>query len=332
MKKSTCLAILIALTASGAFAAPGANSQLLQDHPQFCGTPDTAVPAPPEISVLISSFDNHLFIRGKEVNAPDNRNFGLPAIDLIESAQEICPLSTNRYALFGELGRTGGTGVLILDAANATVVDLFRTYNPVLSPDKRWLAFREFYPPSDTQCEKYSLYNMQESPEQNHGHIKFMGRKTGDAGRRIFPVGMTQEDVFGKPDEYCHSAEWGTLSWSADGKALAFGDALTGKEGPDGESPDPVISIILIMIGSDGSTSASIHPWSEAAICPKCSSGGEHLRVKRIAVGPAQGNDRLVTISFDNVYPGMRPPPGIKDLVLHSSDFKPAKPETWVRQ
>ncbi len=110
---------------------------------------------------------------------------------------------------------------------------------------------------------------------------------------------------------------------------MAFADSVAGKQDENGEYSNKIHQIVLLKIGSDGSTTALVHQWSRAEVCPECPKKmATDVGVSNIAVGPEQGGDRLITISFRTVFPGQSK---FNDLELHTSDFQPAKPEIWQR-
>jgi hypothetical protein len=301
MKNTTSLVFAIFAAASMVF---GEGHQLLQDRPEYCGTPGVSIPAPPDISILTSvdeqGTENKLFIRGKEIKAPEG----------MEVAHQICPLSANRYLLFGEVAGGDGTEMDIIDTSKAKITAGMGAWgDPILSPDKRWVAYRMFYPRhmEDTFTEIYILWDLQNAEQ----HATDWG-----ASKAVYPLGVRLPGGGAcVPERYEHRADTNGFYWSTDSKALVFADRLPGKKNSDIN----IRSIVLVTIGPDGSTSTGVHLWSGADICPKCTS----WNISNIVVGPAEGGDRLITVAFGS---------GVKDLQLHSSDLQPAKPEVYEGQ
>jgi hypothetical protein len=145
------------------------------------------------------------------------------------------------------LGRLNGDAseVIVLGLDNFEIVDRFYCYAPILSPDKRLLAFIKFFPSHFVEgvSDIYLLYDFRESPAGNRS----LGVNVGDVqnvGRIVYPPQLNDKtsDNTGKPESEIHMLESGALFWSPTGDRLVFADRYQGK-----------ISLVIANISRSGS-------------------------------------------------------------------------------
>lgn len=287
-----------------------AVGQLLQRRPDFCGAPGALVPLPRNVSAVSYPEKGYSDLSVRE-GAPPVR------LDMDEVIDQVCELPGNRIAVFGNSGAYG-TNISIVDTQKAALVDTFLVYDPILSPNKRWLVYRKFFPrqtdlpPSD----EYLLYDLSRSPAQNRPSEPFsLDRLDTDVGTPIYPVGWKNEpgDNIGAPESQRH-AHVSPFFWSPDSRAVVFADMI--QEG----RPD----VVLVMIDDKGGTTASVYPY-----IPMVCTGEEAIARGRqaqplIVFGPPQGADLSVSIDFQSA--GCKP----VRLRLRRDDFRPAKGENRV--
>jgi hypothetical protein len=158
MKKRTVLAVLIILLAA---AISPALCQIPQEYPELCGNADQPVPLPPNLSVAFRGSTTVLTIG----TGGSSQSIGLlPETD--PEVQEVCPILSGRLAIFG---LSVGYAVNIVNPATETVDDAFMAYDPAMSPDRRWIASRAFYPPQREVrlSEEYLLYDLTAGAKAN---------------------------------------------------------------------------------------------------------------------------------------------------------------------
>jgi hypothetical protein len=290
-------------------------AQIDQTHPELCARPAGAVPIPPNLSVTVDRSVGHadLFL-GNGLSAV---KIDIPGV--VVEIEEVCPLLDGRVVLFG--GTYNSTNINIIDPAAAKLTDSFSGFNPAMSPNQRWLAFRKFYPRHTElpTSEEYLLYDLTRTAAQNRP-AGIAPDDWQDVGVPIFPLGMNNSltDHIGLPEDQQHRAGSNSFFWASDSQAMVFGDILQDR-----------FATILVTIDESGATKAYVHPIKVSETCP---GKPDHLDsfgvfIEHADIGPAIEGDRLIHLS-------LRPTPGVcepKDMELHSADFQPAKPEVHVR-
>ena len=99
------------------------------------------------------------------------------------------------------LGREGGglSTVVLIDAQRGQVLDRFTGFRPVLSPDRRWIAFTRFHPlgggPRNPE-DQWRLYQVTASAAENRRDVPraLVAERDGEglwdlAGQPLFPLG-----------------------------------------------------------------------------------------------------------------------------------------------
>lgn len=286
--------------------------QVSQSRPEFCGLAGQVVPLPPGIQTTTNR-DTHAL----ELTARS----GVPAIRLPlwdGRIDQICPLSEDGLVIFGN----DGTSINIVDIAQGTLVDTFLSYDPVLSPDKRWIIFRKFLPRNTElpASDEYLLYDLSKSPAQNRPTGVYTHRPGDwdigldvDVGRAAYPAGWKNEsgDNIGVPTEQRHGLT-SPFFWSPDSGAIVFSDL--GSHGS---------SLVRISIEETGVTKASVYPLPVAKGC-NVDQAGQYTFVRRIEFGPREASDQLLFADVETTGCSTR------SLQLHSAEFRPAKAESRV--
>ncbi len=281
--------------------------QISQIHPELCGKPDGVVPLPPNISATVdrSVGQANLFI-GPGNSAP---KISLPGV--VNEIDEVCPISGDRVVIFSSSGYS--SWVNVVDSMKASLVDSIHGFSAVMSPNQRWIVYGKFYPrftelpPSS----EYLVYDLTKRPAQNRPASVAVDDYE-DVGAVIFPLGQKNLpfDNIDVSKNQQHQLASESFYWSADDRAVVFGDLLQGK-----------FSVVLVTLDENGNTTASVSPISIFDICGKATDieGLRHLEAAE--VGPDQSGDRSIRLGFNN--PNCSP----KTLEFHPSDFQPAKPE-----
>ena len=115
--------------------------QIAQSYIEYCGLPGGANPPLTDISATVDRAKGSatLYIGSGSPAA------GIPLEDaLISEIAQVCPLSNGRLVVFADM--VGASAIYLIDKASASVMDLFWAFDPVISPDQRWIAYAKFYP------------------------------------------------------------------------------------------------------------------------------------------------------------------------------------------
>ena len=232
---STLYKLIAALTMVSAFG------QIRQDRPELCGKPDfVTVPT----NVQTDKNDLVVTLRDTQVSI---------RIPIHGTVEQVCPIAAtllqpSRYLVFVQAPSRGSREILVLEANTGALLDRFRTYNAVVSPDQNWIAYQAFSPPSPEYSDQYYLYDLSEAPDakfrDSEGSIK-----AGTKGRLVYPVveGGGPPDEIGLSDDHKHQAA-GIFVWSSDSHALVFADLHNGRT-----------SIVLVRLKPAG-PEATVYP------------------------------------------------------------------------
>lgn len=132
--------------------------QILQDHPGLCGagTPQVAVPAGFTATINPTNGEAILDYAGRKI-ALDGIN---------DEIWQVCPLPSGKVVIFGF--NFVGFEISIVDLKRGDVSDSFLAYDPVMSPNQRWIAYRDFFPPQSQVLfsEEYLLYDLEASASE----------------------------------------------------------------------------------------------------------------------------------------------------------------------
>lgn len=270
--------------AAGVFISTCAYGQILQSRPELCGNKGyVAVP-----TGLVAK-DGKLLL-----TAGSSRDF---EIDILSGStvHQVCPLSSDRMLIFVQASQGGSYEVFIINTRTGVTFERFRTFNPSVSPNGRWLIYQVFYAHPPDPSDEYILYDLAKSPEEN----TMPGRKRNwedIRGRTVYPAvvdGKPFHNV-GLPPSQRHSRASGDFSWSADSKAVAFADRMvTGT------------SLVLIDVR---------HPIPTARTF--------QLKGRPFAIVSMDLQSRFLIITYKFDYFSIAPP--LKTMTVQLDDFKPA--------
>ena len=128
----------------------------------------------------------------------------------------------------------------------------------MISPDQRWIACTKYYPRGTElpASDEYILYDLSKGPSENHVPALSSQYPEG-VGKAIYPLGWKNEfaDNIGLPESQRHYMV-SQFFWSPDSDAVAFGDRLLDE-----------LSIVVIKIEKNGTTTALVHPIGDPAWC-----------------------------------------------------------------
>jgi hypothetical protein len=246
-----------------------------------------------------------------EVNG-SARRIELPGIQ--DEIQQVCVIPGARLVVFGW---HGAYSVYIIDQSKGTVVDSFTSYSPVMSPDHRWLAMRQFYAPQSdfVASEQYLLYDLTGSRDANRHPV---GRHTSwTPGWEIYPVVANNApiDPLDVPESNTHQFRASSFYWSQDSQYLVFADAVQNS-----------LSVVLSsIVGGEIKTYAHRVPSSDA--CPSDPSSvadTASLTLKHADV-TSVGNSPIIVAQLGTASPTCTP----KQITLGLADFKLAEAEAW---
>lgn len=183
-----------------------------------------------------------------------------------------------------------------MDARKPALLDSFYAYTPTLSPDRRWLIFRRFYPSHGVNAsEQYFLYDAESERERgiDRGNDVSIADPAGILVYPRHPNGKPGDNI-DLPLEMTHRFRTTEFYWAPDSSAVAFADSV-----------DKNLSIVLVTSGADpGVYTAAI---SVAEICP----GGEArldeatLSDARIASLPEGDHDVSIEVRIPQCRPSV---------------------------
>lgn len=288
-----------------------AYAQIAQDRPELCSSLNP-VPLPLGMNAVLKRPGVDLTIR---LTDQSSKTIYLPSPDAI---RQVCPLPDYRVAAFGVLRGGDGYGVWILSERDGTILDTMGSRDPRLSPDGRWLIYRERYPTrSAGPFEQYLLYDLARSPAENR--LAGSGSRY-PPGRLVYPVtaGRTRLEDLKVPADRYHAFVGKAFFWSADSKTVVFADRV-----------GAAASIVVIKIDGDDPT-AYVHALTAQEVC----AGREPRQdlassVELTAAYVAEGGSRDLLVRFS--------PQGWLDstfacrnsLPLNSSSLTLAEPELY---
>ena len=268
--------------------------QISQNHPELCGDSTKTVPLPPGMSATINHSNGAATLR-----YGPNR-----AIDLgyaIDEVRQVCRVESDKLVAF--TWDSIGYDVKIIEQSTGILVDSFAAYDPVMSPNQRWIASRNFYPPQSEIriSEEYLLYDLDASPSDNrHNPTPYTSGVLGWAMYPRFP-GAAPMNLLDIPDSNLHLWRSKSFFWAPDSQSVVFADSV-----------GPNLSLVLVVIKND-KPQAYTHSLS---IDDPCSSTLEDA-----SINPVPGRVPNVVARFS----GCEAQP----LNLTSNDFQPAKIEVY---
>lgn len=279
-----------------------ALGQILQNRPELCGDKNAYVQIPAGLSATVNKSNGRAVLW-----VGQNHSIQLQGVD--DDLLEVCRLTPTELASFGSNGV--GTQVNVVDTSNFSVSDSFSAYNPATSPDRRWVAFRRFYPPqSEIQIsEEYLLYDFRASAKANRrgatpATSEYVGREIYPAVQDGVPV-----DVLDIPKPDSHSWRSESFFWSADSRALVFADSV-----------GPRLSVVLVTLDDEQLTTYA-HTVSASDVCTGDVADAD------LTLGGADISGRTRTLAITATFNAQNAGCSPKPLILGFSDFDPAQIE-----
>jgi hypothetical protein len=273
--------------------------QILQNRPELCGDQTRPIPAPRGLFVSTSNYPTIL-------HYGVGRTVTLQGIN--EEIQEVCPLPNEKIVVFAS-NHVGHT-INIVDLARGEVADSFLAYDPIMSPDHRWIASRNFYPPmSEVRIsEEYLLYDLRSSASENRH--KPTPYTSGVAGWVMYPAFPDNAPInLGDiPDAKAHGWVSKSFFWASDSQSLAFADVA-----------EDQLSLVLVLTAG-GRPQALTHPVPVADSCGPATEKSYPI-LENAAIDMPPGGSRVVRATFRGC--------GAKDMYVRRADFLPAKVEIY---
>jgi hypothetical protein len=279
--------------------------QILQEHPELCGTA-VPVPVPPNVWAEIQPSNGVAVLHlGKD------RAIELKGVN--DEIHELCPAGPRALVSFGF--NYVGYSVNIVDQSGRTPSDSFLAYDPLMSPNQRWIAFRHFSPPMGEiqTSEEYLLYDLHASPEANR-RAPPPGLGVDAVGWAMYPAfpGFTPINLDDIPEADLHSWRSRSFFWTRDSQSLLFADSVGG-----------TLSLVLVLIRSD-KPQAYTRVVSPEDVCGASAAADPGLTLVSASIG--FGEAPRVLASFKSADASCQP----RDLDLASSDFAPAQVEIYA--
>jgi hypothetical protein len=286
-----------------------AYGQISQDRPDLCGKPNETLPIPSGITAVSTGEKPVLSVAlaGSQAKVRINA----------DRVDQVCPIAGSRLVVFGSLSEVVWD-VAIINVVDGRVLDEFWTYNPSISPDQRWLVFRDFYPFTTdvTPSDQYLLYDLRKDAAGNR--IPLSGHAEA-AGETIYPAvpNHVPFNNLGVPDDQIHQFRSDAFYWKPDSSSVIFADEFRGQ-----------VSIILVKTGEDEEPAAFIRNVSVAEVCGGNTAPREALlELKEARVVDAVKEPSGILVKFGILGDGCQQ----HDLVLHSDEFRPAQVEITPR-
>lgn len=281
--------------------------QILQDHPELCGRGKSRIPVPAGLTAAINptNGDATLEYAGRKI-ALDGVN---------DEIWQVCPLPAGKLVIFGFNGV--GYEISIVDLKRGEVSDSFLAYDPAMSPNQRWIAYRNFVPPqSEVQfSEEYLLYDLEISASGNRHSVT---QATNDiAGWAMYPTfpGNAPFDPADIPDAKQHNWRSESFVWAPDSGSLLFADSVGDR-----------LSLVFIEV-SERRLQAYRDIVSAKAVCSEAGGVTRTLTLKGASLRPSLTNSAYVQAIFHDSgeQPRCQPHP----LNVNTADFRPARVEVY---
>jgi hypothetical protein len=285
-----------------------AFGQIRQDHPELCGRAKETVVLPREMTAITVNGETKLVasLAGAKVQ------FSLGYVDEV---QQVCEVIQEKLVVFSLLNG-GAYDVAIVDRTAGRVADSFWARDPLISPDHRWIAYRDFYAPQSelSTSEEYLVYDLSKGPKENQ-LVNPVTHTVEARGMVMYPAvpNSIPFNNLGLPDHQIHQFRSQSFYWGADSKSVVFADSVKGG-----------LSVIWVRIGEAGDIEAHVHPVSFARAC-EVVRDPDHLYLTLSSAYLMKVNSQLpeVRVEFSSPTGACSPKP----MVLHVDDFKRAQVE-----
>ena len=275
--------------------------QASQDHPELCGDKTRTVALPPGISATMNKSNGTATLR-----LGPSRTLELH--DINTEIEEVCPLASNRLVSFAS--NSVGYTINIIDLSRGAVLDDFVAYDPLMSPNQRWIASRRFQPPQSeiTVSEEYLLYDLNAGPASNrHNVTPYTADAVGWAMYPAFP-GAAPADLFDIPDADIHVWRSKSFFWASDSSSVLLADSV-------GQN----LSLVLVVTKNE-KPQAYTYSVSAADICAGARPGDLTLEDASINSVPGGGPNVLARFGSSSDCQA-------RSLNLTLNDFRPARVE-----
>jgi len=236
---------------------------------------------------------------------------------VMDGLVQACQSAADRLLVFGIASVLPLYDVYLIDPTRQVLIDWFYAFNPMLSPDKRWLMLRRFYPLSGVSpSEEYRLYDVTKDAPTNLISGGDPSGGDGVVGKLVYPVVNPVEEENGPtrnidlPANQTHVFRSAAFYWAPDSKAVVFADYVQG-----------ALSIVLVTIG-DRQPQAYVHAGPAHDPC--------FLDHTLVGAHFTKWQDGTYDVLAD-LGPG-GPTCGPKSLTLAWGDFAPAKPRKPVEK
>jgi hypothetical protein len=282
--------------------------QILQNHAALCGDKTRPADVPPGVVATID-----------KSNGTATLGYGPGKAMALQGAnaeiQEVCPLLSNKLVVFGF--NSVGYEINIVDLMRGEVSDSLVASDPVMSPNRRWLASRHFLPPqSELQLsDEYLLYDLGSSPVGNRHHATpYTSDAEGGAMYPAFPD-YAPVDLLDIPEANRHAWQSKAFFWAPDSQSVIFADSVGDQ-----------LTLVLVLIGNDR-PGAYTYPISAAEVCSGSGNSTKHLMLNDESINPLPGNSLNIVVTFEESGdgPGCQP----RRLSLNRANFQPAKVESY---
>ena len=263
--------------------------QISQERPELCGKREF-VPIP---SNIMATRDTLVVTPLHAATGVKTTFFGI--------VEQVCPIPSDRYLIFARAATGGSYEVMVLNGHTGALIDKFRAYNPVVSPNQHWVVYQAFYSRSSDSSDEYLLYDLTKSAVGNT-MPNLSWSTEGIRGKVIYPVVADGKPFhnFGLSDEQRHGCLSDSFYWSSDSSAIVFADKVQDTE-----------SIVLVTLDQNGSKTF-IHRVSSAE-----AKSLDYFRDMEVSA-----DSQVVRMRFNDIISGEK-----KLLILHFADFEPAKLE-----
>ena len=168
----------------------------------------------------------------------------------------------DRLIVIGEIGASVSR-VIIVRVDTGVASDSFEAFDPVVSPDRRFIAFVKFYPPhSATGTEEHHmLYDMTKSGKANRPAAVGLD-DLFDVGLNVYPGhGNKEDDNIGVPERLAHNSP-SLIFWSPNSTQLAFADQTIKS-----------LQLVLVKIVGTAAPSVFTMPLDHTSVCTAPLSG-----------------------------------------------------------
>ena len=169
----------------------------------------------------------------------------------------------DRLIVVGDI-EAAASRVVVIDLHNSTISDAFLADDPTVSPDGRFIAFIEWFPPHGWDDPAIApdnhamLYDMTKSALANRPAGITASANDFDAGFNVYPGG-NKDSGYSAPAKLAHTFS-GFASWSPDSTKLVFDDHAQSS-----------LKLVLVKVpgpNTGAAPSASILPLDKAGLCP----------------------------------------------------------------